>query len=753
MAKSPELRLKVVEAVKNGKTIDEITQTFGISVRTIRRWLKRYKEGGLEQLTKPRPYTPPWNITPDNIAKKVYLLKEENPKITLMQARKELLNNGIHLSLEGIIKILKRYGLVGYDKKKQTPEIVPQFQLSKNVILEIKRANEILDKNNDIRESAKILNCLPFCGSTEILHKIPYKYLELRRRVEKIPFLFGKEPLYKFYKRAHLLRLALERKKLFYSSLRVGIRETNALFWLGKSNQMLNLIRHLEDRMSKQGDPVLSFLFHLLKGMALARVLKLGSALECANQCKRLIKNFSDPKFYIGLGNLYSNIGMYLQAREYFELAVENISSQKGREICLLSLAGCYTLNGEYHKALNILKRLDQKEGPAYTLIPLAHAQALFGLGKLVEAEEQVKQAIEITKKDEIVQYLHTATMVLSAIYCSRGERKRAISLIKNMVPLLKKNRMMQDYYIRRLYISKQNISVPKKYQSDPFIELILLMKKANENYRLKDYKRAFRSAERRGLTGYLHRLCIFNPEVISKLMQKGKKTGLPRTLLKFSVFNKKVPIYKIKFLGNLIVYKNQKYLKTKLKPKDAAFLIYLCHKTMEPKMSLDLNEVYTNFWPGSDNPSQNLSHLLVRIRKKLRIPSHLLVTTHKGGVPALVNRGIHFTTDYSEFNQILALAKALERADEWGFAKKEYLRAFKLFRGEPFKKMYDNWSDDKRLEIIFSYETGILSFVKKLIKRGKEEQAKKLLKSAEKIIPYSQEIKNLLNEQQNFQL
>jgi transposase len=744
MAKSPELRLKVVKAVKNEQTIAEITQTFGVSVRTVRRWLKKYKKGGLEQLTKSRPYTPPWNITPDNIAKKVYLLKEENPKITLMQARKELLNKGIRLSLEGIRKIWKRYGLVGYDKKKQTPEIVPKFQLSKNVILEIKRAKGILDRNNDIRESAKILNRLPFCGGAEILHTIPYEYLGLRRRVEKIPFLFGKEPLHKFYRRAYALRMALEKRKLFYSSLRVGLSETNALFWLGKSKQMLNLIMHLEERMPKQGDPVLCFLLHLFKGMTLARSLKLGPALKCANECNRLIKKFSNPNFYIGLGNLYSNIGMYLQAREYFELGVENISSPKGREVCLLSLAGCYTLNGEYQKTLNVLKTLDQKEGPVYTLIPLAHAQALFGLGKLAEAEKQAKQAIEIAKKGEIMQYLHTATMVLSAIYCSRGERKRAISLIKNMIPLLKKNRMMQDYYIRRLYISKHNISVPEKYQSDPFIGLILLMKRANEDCRLRDYKHAFRFAERRGLKGYLHRLCIFNPEVISKLMQKGKKTGLPKTLLKFSVFNKKVPIYQIKFLGNLVVYKNQEYLKTKLRPKDTALLIYLCHKAMEPKKSLDLDEVYTNFWPGSKSPSRSLAHLLVRIRKELRIASHLLAITHKRGVSALLNRGIHFTTDYSEFKQILTLAKALERADEWGFASKEYLRAFKLFRGEPFKRMYDEWSDDKRLEILFSYENEVLSFAKELIKRERREEAHRLLKKAKGIIPYSDEIEKM---------
>jgi len=63
-------------------------------------------------------------------------------------------------------------------------------------------------------------------------------------------------------------------------------------------------------------------------------------------------------------------------------------------------------------------------------------------------------------------------------------------------------------------------------------------------------------------------------------------------------------------------------------------------------------------------------------------------------------------------------------------------MRAFKLFRGEPFKKMYDDWSDDKRLEVLFSYEKEVKSFADKLIKRGRKEEAEKLLKKAKRIVP-----------------
>ena len=94
-----------------------------------------------------------------------------------------------------------------------------------------------------------------------------------------------------------------------------------------------------------------------------------------------------------------------------------------------------------------------------------------------------------------------------------------------------------------------------------------------------------------------------------------------------------------------------------------------------------------------------------------------------------------YLTTDYATFNEILIYAKALEKAGEWRYANMEYLRAFKIFRGQPFYKMYDNWSDEKHIEIMFNYEDELKSFSEKLKSRGRVEEAKSLLKKALKII------------------
>lgn len=169
--------------------------------------------------------------------------------------------------------------------------------------------------------------------------------------------------------------------------------------------------------------------------------------------------------------------------------------------------------------------------------------------------------------------------------------------------------------------------------------------------------------------------------------------------------------------------------------------------KAGEPGKKILLEDIYNNFWKESPQAAKNLSHLLVRIKKILKIPSHLLEMSRRGGEPALVNRGIHFITDYNEFEQMLTTAQAFERAGEWGFAKKEYLRAFRIFRGEPFKKMYDNWSEDMRGVILNKLETEALHFAKCCLEHRNKRDAKKILEKVLKIIPDSVELQKMRGE------
>jgi hypothetical protein len=145
-----------------------------------------------------------------------------------------------------------------------------------------------------------------------------------------------------------------------------------------------------------------------------------------------------------------------------------------------------------------------------------------------------------------------------------------------------------------------------------------------------------------------------------------------------------------VKFLGDVIVFKNQRYLKTALSPKETAFLLHMSLRAAAPGKSLLIRELCHNFWRDSTNPNDRLLHLLTSIKKKLLIPSHLLSVSSRYAVPRLINRGLYITTDYDEFETLLVQISSLERTGEWQFAKRDYLRAFNLIRGAPFAKMYD---------------------------------------------------------------
>jgi hypothetical protein len=220
--------------------------------------------------------------------------------------------------------------------------------------------------------------------------------------------------------------------------------------------------------------------------------------------------------------------------------------------------------------------------------------------------------------------------------------------------------------------------------------------------------------------------------------------------MLRLPVFNRKIPVYNIKFMGKLVVNKNQKYLKIRLTPIEVAFIINLVLKAGEPGKKIFLKDIYNNFWKESSQAAKNLSHLLIRIKKILKIPSHLLEISHRGGEPALVNRGIYFITDYREVKQVFVTARALERADEWGFAKSEYLQAFALFRGEPFRKMYDPWSENIRRVVLNKLETEAIAFARSCLKHGnppnRVADAKKVLEKVSKIIPQSEKIRRMVH-------
>ena len=107
---SKDLRLKVLEAVDRGMPRREVAEVFGISVPTIKRWLKRRRETGQVD-PKPNPGPPATKGAALEEALPAQL--RSNPDFTLEEHQHlfEETHHGISVSTASISRAFKRLGL------------------------------------------------------------------------------------------------------------------------------------------------------------------------------------------------------------------------------------------------------------------------------------------------------------------------------------------------------------------------------------------------------------------------------------------------------------------------------------------------------------------------------------------------------------------------------------------------------------------------------------------------------------------
>jgi len=729
-----KIRFDAVKAFLSSGSLNEVASYFGIHPWTLKRWIRWYNEGGEKNLKREKKFRKSANRFDTTIEKKIVLLKERNPNITLSKAKETLERENIKVSINGIWCIWKRYGLTGFMKEKCTPSFLNYITETVEIRSGIENAEKALKKGN-IEQAANILNGLPACPAISFLGKIPDKFLSLQRRVEKLYLLFGKIPFSELKKRAKTLREQSEDKELFYLSTRVGVLEGLALDLLQESEKLLLLTQRLRQRFKNKrgiirGDPNLRFILLILEGHAYGDLLQIKKSLNCARKCKVLLRSFpyiSEAQYW--LATLFSHIGYHKEAGKLFK----HILSEQKPEI-ISNYASCLSISGEYRGALATLRKIKVQLKGFASQASLVRAMCYLGEGKIREALSFAHLALKESKKEGFRNQYHIATLILASGYAALNEKVKAKTLLKRPMPILKKFRMQRDLLVRQVLLGKTtHINYDERENTTPPIRLALLLKRAQETLRIKDYRRAYNYARSQKIMGYFHLYLLFFPEPVHHILSKGKPSHLPSRFLRLPVFQKDIPTYHLKFLGSVRVYRNGKLIRARLSPKEAAFLIHLF---LNQGKEIPLTSLYKNFWHESRDPERTFSHFLVNIRKYLKLSLRSLYIT-KGSFDK--EKSLHFrshiTTDYQYYKETLAQAKALLRAGEWGFAKREYLRAFKLFRGEPFRKMYDDWSDDKRLEVLFSYEKEVKTFADELRKREKTEEAEKVLAKAEKIV------------------
>ncbi len=734
---TPEVKLEVVHYyLRTGTSLRNTGLKFHIAYRTIFKWVKLYKERGEEQLLQ--VYRRPWNRTERVLEEKIALMKENNPSLTVRRAQEYLEQAGIRISIKGIWGIWKRYGYAGFERGKMSEDWT-HCSWSKEATAQFKLAQQLLNLGA-VEKSARILNSISALPENDVLRQIPDTLLNVRRRIEKTTSLFGDMPAHSYLEKMRVLYEECQRENMNYAVLVVGLSEIMALSWCGEPGEMLQKIENLKNvlRKTEYGHSYQLFphRFALLlsEGYANAERLKIRKASEIARVCRKWLKKrkYVSPHFMRNLGQLYTGL-QDLGEAEYWHLrSLQRLCGEEEKQGRYF-LADVYFSKGEYAKVIRILKDKSLATwGRDYMLFCARSMLALIN-GKPHKAISLATAALSHARTEEILGLLPPVNLTIASAYCSLGETAKAESILRRTLPFLVKHELKHYEIVFKMLLHRQSKGEYPILSTEnilPTVQLVDLLKNGQ-------YTKALKRVRKMGTLNRFFRYIFFFPEVITGLLERGKPTGLPTAMVRLPAFRKEIPVYSLKFLGNMVIRKNQKPLYVKLTPKDTSFLIYLA---VSKSRCIPLERVYRNFWPKSNRASRNLAHLLVRVRKAINLPPHLLYI--KGNT--LLFDG-YFVTDYSEFTQHLAQAKALLRADQWEFGNDEYLKAFALFRAEPFKRMYDNWSEDMRHMLLDQLEGAALDFAKCCSVHGDVRTARKVLQKVSKIIPYSDEISQTL--------
>ncbi len=733
---NPHVRLESVKFYLNSNiSLRKTAEKYGVSYRALFKWVKWYKEKGELRLLS--TYRRAWNRTPEEIEKRVAYLKEKNPALSLRKAKKILEKQGIRISIKGIWNIWKRYALTA--RPREDP-YSPFGYSTKEIEHSLKRVKELL-RNRKLEEAARVVNSMPSFPKDPVLTQIPEQFLIPRRRLELLFLSFGKVSFAEYSRKAREIRKLLEKNELFYSSIFAGFAELVSLHWMGAPGEELKIIKTLKKRIKNMNDPSLKYLICMHEGIIYAKHFNYEKARKHIRKCVRLIKSLPYPFFYDSLGSFFSYMKDNKNVAYYLNKAYERESKEWKRRILSLKIASTCAIGGRYREALTLLRHSEKyKEGYSSSFF-IVSGFCAFGQGNILKALSFLRKAMEKSERGEIRNHIHATSLGFASIKAALGDLKEAKDILVKYLPVFKKYKMKSEILITNSLLRKGKIS--KQLEKFPVFRLLSFLQKG-------EYYKALKIAREKELLGLFHRYIVFFPELIRELLDKGKSIHLPKVILRFPVFNKHNIVFNVKFMGDLIIYRNKKYIYTNLGPKEKALLIHIALNLPEPSKFLSLDKIYENFWRYSSNPHKNLTHILSRIRRKLKIPFHLLEISKRKGI--LINRGIYFTTDYQEFEHMVSQARVFLRSGEWKFAKRDFLDAFRLIRGEPFKKMYDRWSEDTRLKIIFRIESIFSDFIDECLKQEEERLARKIHRKAIRIIRYSDELKNKLTEEKDKQ-
>lgn len=723
------------------QSLREVAKEFGVSYVTLWKWVKLYKEGGEENLAQSRRIK---RKISKAIELEVMYLKEQNPALSVRQARLLLNKRGTRLSKNRIWRIWKRYGLTGRSiHVPLNPFCIATPELDAGIV----EAQGFVREGN-LKAAAQILNNLPCLPRNPVVKQIPEKFLSPRRRLDRLYLEFLKIPFPEFRKRIRRTGKMLERRGYIYSSITANFFELYALDWIGKPEEKIPVLDLLAKKLYRVKNSALRCIFYAEQATTYCSLLQMKKAIDTIKKYRRLMYRLPSRRYQLRLASMLTYLGEYKKARPLYKAAFEHTENQNEAAGLALRIAHVANAAAQYQDARKMLAKAAMlKNARAYSAdYSLNRAYVSFGQGNLVQASEFFLECLTKASKEEWNRLIFATSVGLASVAMALNKKKEATQHLKKYLPLMKKYRLRIATLMLKQFLGTRE-SISKELLQRPPVRLLTLVAHAHRTMQIGDYRKAFGYAQRQELLGYFHRLILFFPASVVHLLEKGKPTRLPPALLRFPIFNQKITVYHVKFLGDVVVSRNQRYVKTQLSPQEKAFLIHLALRARAPGKSILLENLYQNFWQQSKKPADRLQHLLVQLKTRIMLPSHLLSISSARGEPRLVNHGMFITTDYDEFETFLTQVKLLERTDEWTFAKRDYVRAFSLLRGAPFAKMYDNWSEEMRDAVFNRVEKEAISFARGCLAHGNKEEAKKVLKRIVMIMPRAAEIRRMVGK------
>ncbi len=729
----------VASYMQKRRPLRSIARHHGISRTTLWHWLRRYRERGADGL---KGSTVKTRRIPHDLEMTVMMLKEQCPGISVRKARMALNQSGARISIFGIWRIWKDHGLIKNKRDDPLDTFIPTTPDLERTMDMVRQHVE----HKEYRPAANIINRLPGMPRSSIISRIPYRYLSSRRKLDLI-CLERRDGAYEHLAiRARRTGAILQKKGYRYSSIIADFYELDALDIMGQPEKKAKVLLRLSGKMQGIRSYPLQFLFRFEQAYTSVYRLKVTEALGHIEQCRRYVHLLPHPHYWELFGALLVLVGKFNNARGFYEKALvktvdRNIAARL--TVQMARYAHCYA--GDYPGCRKMLAGMDKKQPePALdSAYNLTYAYLHFGEGDLVEAARHFVRSLETASRGKHTNRIYAASVGLAGVARALNQKNQARNYLRKYLPLIKKNRLLREGLLLECFLDPATVIPSELLRISP-LNLLNRLQRAHRSGKVVDYRAAFRFAESQGMTGLFHRWMVFFPESAARLMEKGKRTGLPKSVLNFPVFNQAIPVFHVWLLGDCTVIRNGIKLKSRLSPKEKALLIHLALRIEAPGKSIAVDRLLHNFWPRSPDGARLLSHILVTLKKKLRLASHRLRITAGAGTSWLVNNGVYFTTDHTELRSLLTQARTLELSGEWHFARREYRRAFALCRGALFDKMYDEWSEETRRSIMNYLETEALRFARMCVARGNKKDAARVLDAALQAMPGSAELNEL---------